>query len=298
MELKEIREQITQKFMAESAVRKLYGFGVGVKFDDYFPEVSVERVLVNAFSFGVWILNQLFEAHRTDIRDYVSRMKPHHLRWYVSKAKMYQHAFKLPTDSNGYVCSDVYADSTSEMALAAQIVKYAVAHELVLDGNILVRIKAAKYTSNSNKQPTRLSDSELAGLKSYFSQVKDAGVPLAIISNEADKVTLEVVVHYDPMILTLDGNKLKNSNDVDVIRNAVLAVAESLPFNGDLKKSALIDAINAIDGVEVADVTNMQIRAYNSEYSQVVGYCTPESGYFELEALTLTAKPYTNGSEI
>lgn len=292
----EYKELIGAEFMASAAAKKLYKYPDGTKFSEYFPPVSVEGVMVYVFAFGMWVISTLYDKHRADVLADLAALKPHNLLWYVTKAKAYQHGQELPKDESGQPVSDVYATINEKQ----RIVKYAVAQEF----NNTVLLKVAKYTNASNVTPQKLSDNELAGLKRYFSQIKDAGVPLAVISNDPDKMAVEVTIYYNPMLLFPDvdgkGNitALKNSDGVDVIKTAIQKVIENLPFNGDCKTSDILDAIKKIDGVDVADITAVQVLAGVASYKPVVGYCTPESGYFKLDRLTLTAKPYSYGNEI
>lgn len=282
--------------MANPAAQELYGFAPGTKFSDYFPTVSIEGIFVYVFAFGLWVVNSLFSRHRADVLELLASQKPHTAQWYANKAKAYQHGYELPKNENGQEIYDHY-ETIDE---SAQIVKYAVAKEV---GSALV-IKVAKYISSTDHKPQKLAAAELMGVKRYFSQIKDCGVQLAVISNDPDYMSVEVVVYYNPMLLFPDVDEngeitaLRNSDGVDIFRKNIQQVIENLPFNGDLRKSAIESAIEDIAGADVVDVTAVYTKTAESEYAEVVGYTTPGSGYFELDNLILTAKPYSYGNEI
>jgi len=294
--VKDFKDQIGAQFMASAGARKHYDFPDGATFDSYFPTVSVESILLYVFAFGMWVLASLFDQFTAEVQALLTELKPHTLRWYVTKAKAYQHCCQLPKDETGQTVSDVY----DVIEPKAQVVKYAVAQET----GGLILIKVAKYSTATDPTPQKLTDNELAGLKGYFSQIKDAGVPVAIISNNPDRMTIDVAIFYNPMLLFPDVDSatgkvtaLKNGDGVDVVRAAIEQVIENLPFNGDCKTSDILDAIKAVPGVDVADITSVATRGDNGNYTKVVGYSTPQSGYFKLEKLTI-ASPYSNGNEI
>jgi len=282
--VKDYKDQITAEFMANQDVQKHYGFGENDTFDSRFSAASIESILFYAFAFGMWVIATLFDKHRTEVLEDLKTLKPHTLFWYVTKARVYQHGHELPKDQHGQVVSDVYA----EVDEAAQIVRFAVAREL---GDI-VMVKVAKHTSEDNRTPQRLDAEELSGLRRYFSQVKDAGVRVSIVSNDADLMAVDVVIYYNPIVLSFADGVLIDSEDNDVVRNAIEQVVENLPFNGDCRTSDILNAIKVVPGVDVVEINKVQVWTGEQERQTVVGFTTPKSGYFKLKELTIAARPY------
>ncbi len=181
----------------------------------------------------------------------------------------------------------------------ARVVKYAVATE----DNTQVFIKVA--ARGNNGQPTPLQNDDLAGLKGYLSQIKDAGVAIKVLNEPADNMRVELVVLYDPAILTAQptGNGRPDADGYtairllrdgkDVITEAVSGVISKLPFNGEYRNSDLMAALQSIEGVRVADIVKVEAAAGGSEaYSRVVGYRRPYSGYYALQNLTVRGRAY------
>ena len=289
--IEEYKAQIVERFMTMSSVRELYGLKGSEKFDERFPAVSVEGIFIYLWAFGAWVIATLFDRHRQEVDERLAALKPHTLRWYVTKAKAYQHGDELPQDGNGQPNSDKYAriDETK------QLIRYAVAQEV----NNTVLLKVAKYTSKDNKTPTKLSDEEITGFKYYLSQIKDAGVPVAVVSNAPDDMVVSLKIAYNPMTLTLQNGVLLDTDGNNVVRNAIVQVIENLPFNGDCRNSDILNAVLAIQGIDVADIKSVQVKAAGTTVlAKVIGYCTPESGYFRLATLIIDAAPYSYGNEI
>lgn len=292
--ISQIKEQIAAAFMADPAVRKLYDLQGTETFSDVFPSVSVEGVLLYVFACGMWVIETLFDRHRAEVDDALANRMPHTLQWYIHKAKAFQIDDSLPTDGSGQIVSDVYARITPKK----QIVRYAVAQE---DAGTLL-LKLAKYRSADDPRPEALQEREIDAVRRYFSQIKDAGVPLSIVSNRPDLMALNLTIHYNPMILHPDTKNGEEdlydaSGGKGLVRAAVERVIENLPFNGTCRKSDLMAAIYAIDGVDVVDVTRMRVAPPKTTdaipaYVPVTGYCVPGSGYFRLEQLAIILKPY------
>lgn len=54
--LSTFRNKVAKQFMADSAVRKLYGINQdNASFDNYFSKVSVEGILVYMWAFVAWV---------------------------------------------------------------------------------------------------------------------------------------------------------------------------------------------------------------------------------------------------
>lgn len=299
--ISQIKEQITTAFMADDAVRKLYDLKGTEQFSEVFPTVSVESVLLYVFAFGMWVIENLFDRHRAAMDDALAKLKPHTLQWYINKAKAFQIDDSLPTDEHGQVVSDVYA----QIIPKKQIVRYAVAHE----NSGIIQLKLAKYRRADDPRPQALQSREIEAVRHYFMQIKDAGVPLSIISNAPDMMKLEMTVFYNPMVLHEDERGFERdlydaSDGKGLVRTAVEQVIENLPFNGTCRKSDLIAAVGRIEGVEVVDITRMRAAPAriasdpHGIYTDVTGFWVPESGYIRLEELIINLRPYYYGSRI
>lgn len=287
--------------MADEGVRKLYGFNGTETFDKTFPRVSIESVLLYVFAYGMWIIENLFDRHRAQVDQAINNLKPHTLRWYVNKAMAFQIDDQLPTDRTGQTASDVYATINPKK----QIVRYAVAD----DKSGVILLKLAKYRTMDDHRPMPLQEREVEALRHYFAQIKDAGVPISITSPFPDLMKLEATIYYNPMVLHSDvKNKEEDlynaTSSRGLVRKAIEEVIENLTFNGTCKKSDLLKAIYAIEGVDVTDITSLYTAEAPAssdealELTEVTGYCTPKSGYFRLNELLLTLKPYEYGSPV
>lgn len=298
--ISEIKAQICETFISQDAIRAGYGLKDKQSFDKVFSPVSLESLMFYVVASCIWLLEKLFDRHGEEVDARIEVLRPHTLRWYATKAKEYMRGKDLIM-SDGVVVADRYDTSgmMDQDIEKARVVKYAVATE----DNTQVYIKVA--TRGNNDQPKPLKADDLIGLKSYLAQIKDAGVSVKVLNEPADNMRVELVIIYDPAILTaqpVDGATENDDGYVtvsllhdgeDVITGAVSRVISELPFNGEYRNSDLMAAIQSIDGVKVADIIKVEAAAGGSDaYSQIIGYRRPYSGYFALENLTVKARAY------
>ena len=296
--ISEIKAHICETFLAQDAIRNGYGLSPGQSFDKVFSPVSLESLMFYVVASCIWLLEKFFDRHREEVDTRIEALRPHTLRWYATKAKEYMRGKDLIRE-DGVVVADYYdtTDMTDEAIEKARVVKYAVATE----NDTQVYIKVA--TRGINGRPRQLEAEDLAGLKGYLAQIKDAGVAVKVLNEPADNMRVELMVLYDPAIFMVqnegeaddDGYTALSlmQDNKNVIEEAVSRVISELPFNGEYRNSDLLAAVQAIEGIKVADIIKVEAAAGGSEaYSQVIGYRRPYSGYYALQNLTVKGRPY------
>lgn len=270
--IKEIKDSMTGTFVNESAVVTAYGLNTKKTFDQQFSSVSIESILFYCFAFAVWTLETLFDKHKAEVEAKIEQLEPHTLRWYVNKAKAFMYGYKLVQDTDYYDTSNM---SETDIE-AARRVKYAVATE----SNTVVYLKVAGQ--NDKQQPCLLNRSELDALTAYMNTIKDAGVAIKLINEEADRIKIHLKVYYDATVLDAEG---VNADGNKPVEDAVRSVITNLPFNGVYRNTDLLAAITKLPGVEVADIVEVKTKVNNAaEYTKVVGFDKPYSGYYSLPA--------------
>lgn len=263
---------MTGTFVNESAVVTAYGLNTKKTFDQQFSSVSIESILFYCFAFAVWTLETLFDKHKAEVEAKIEQLEPHTLRWYVNKAKAFMYGYKLVQDTDYYDTSNM---SETDIE-AARRVKYAVATE----SNTVVYLKVAGQ--NDKQQPCLLNRSELDALTAYMNTIKDAGVAIKLINEEADRIKIHLKVYYDATVLDAEG---VNADGNKPVEDAVRSVITNLPFNGVYRNTDLLAAITKLPGVEVADIVEVTTKVNNAaEYTKVVGFDKPYSGYYSLPA--------------
>lgn len=279
--IEEIKADMTANFVRQRAVRSAYGLDGQKTFDQQFSRVSIESILFYVFAAALWTLEKLFDLHTSEVEERIEQLEPHTLRWYVNKTKAFMYGHKLVADSDYYDTSNI-SDTDIE---AAKVVKYAVATE----SNTVVYIKVA---GEKDGKPCLLTDSQNAALNSYMNTIKDAGVSVQIRNEQADLMRISLVVYYDPTLLSADGTS--QSSGGKPVDETVKSVITNLPFNGVYRNTDLLAALQALPGVEVVDISEVQVKTRNAEeWTDVVGFNRPYSGYYEIESLNVEYKQYS-----
>ncbi len=273
---------MTANFVKQRAVISAYGLDGKKTFDQQFSRVSIESILFYVFATALWTLEKLFDLHVAEVEQRIEQLEPHTLRWYVNKTKAFMYGYKLVTDCDYYDTASL-SDTDIE---AAKVVKYAVASE----SNTVVYIKVA---GEKEGKPSLLTDSQLSALNSYINTIKDAGVSVQIRNEQADLMSISLVVYYNPTLMADDGTSLQSDGSKPV-DDTVKSVITNLPFNGIYRNTDLLAALQSLPGVEVVDIADVKVKARNSEeWADVVGFNRPYSGYYEIESLNVEYKEYS-----
>ena len=278
--LKEIKDAMTATFCQERAVVEKYGLNPKKSFDQQFSSASIENILFYCFAFAIWTLEVLFDKHRTEVERRIEQLEPHTLRWYVNKAKTFMYGYQLVKDADYYDITELSETDIDK----ARVVKYAVASE----SNTVVYLKVA--ARGEDGQPAKLNASQFASLTSYMNSVKDAGVAIKLVNENADNIRINMVVYYDPTVMNSDGAV---SDGTQPVLEAVKTVITNLPFNGVFRKSDLLAAVIDVPGVEVADIVSVKVKTANAaDFADVMGYDKPYSGYYAIDSLNVSYRSY------
>ncbi|WP_108821040.1 hypothetical protein [Dysgonomonas sp. Marseille-P4361] len=273
MTIAEIKKQITDAFMANETIKERYDLQPGKSFEEQFSTVSLENIFFFCVATAISLVYKVFDQFKIDILSILKNNKAHTPNWYATRAKEFQFGHELISESDQYDNSAL----TTEQIEAARVVKFAAAIE-ASDQSILY-LKVA--TDNGGiKQP--IKSAELVALTAYMGRVKDAGVRISIINSPADDLRLEMDIYYNPLILDSEGKRLDGSGDTPV-QDAIRNYISNLAFNGFYYNQSLVDKLQVVDGVEIAEL----IQA-SSRYGTLVNFrpinarSIPYAGYYQI----------------
>lgn len=233
---------------------------------------------------GMWTLEKLFDSHKAEVLDIISRMKPHSLKWYAEKATAYQHGYDLVPDAD-YYDNSLLSDEDIENS---KLVDYAA----VVNADTGLRIKVA---TDNGTDLEALTLGELAAFREYMSRIKDAGVNLIVTSNAPDDLKLSLEVFYNPLILDAAGERL-DGGGATTVQSAIKNYLKNLPFNGVFVLAYLVDQLQAVDGVVVPHIVSASARYGALPFSSFAVQYQPDAGYLRLASdadLTIVWTPKT-----
>ncbi len=273
----EWKRKITSEWMSLSSTQKAYpDIDPTQEFEEQFSKISVESLLFYAIAYCMMVLEKIFNDRTAELEAKFASLRPHTIGWYVAKIKAFQYNVTLPLDT------DVYPNADEEK----QIVKYC--SVTATRGVLNVKIAGG----DTSGRPVRLKDDSLEypqALKmitAYINRVKDAGVHFILSSSEADKFSCQLLVHYDPL----------HNIAVQTIKDSVTKYLSSMPFDGVYSNMALIDALQAVEGVKVAEVISSQASYGGNSPVNIVSLYRPDAGYMELDdaKTQITLESYTS----
>lgn len=273
MTIAEIKKTMTDMFIQNDDVKSKYGLKDGLSFEDQFSVVSIESILFFVVASCMWVNQQLFGQHKIDVQQLLNEQRVHTGNWYAHMAKQFQFGQDLVQETDRYDNTGL----TSEEIESKRVVKYSAAVESV-DKSILY----LKIATDSSGVREPLPNNQLTAFKAYINRVQDAGVRIEVINNQADEMRLKIDIYYDSLILDYDGKQLDGDNDTPV-QTAIRDYLNNLPFNGTYTNQGLIDVIQRIDGVEVAELKSASSRyGYYTDYTEIDAREIPNAGYYKI----------------
>jgi len=269
MTIQEIKNQITQEWMSDPTIRVTYQLDPNKTFEEQFSKVSLESIIFYIQAFGIYLFNQVLASDKSYMENIIKEMKPHGIRWYINKVKAFQLGDSLAVDS------DVYADIDE----SKHVVKYCNIVEKY--GYLIIKI-----AGESNGLPAKLNDTVVAGVTSYINKVKDAGVHFELICRDADLYKANIRIHYDALFLSSSGARI-DGTDSEPVKKAVENYIKSMPFDSRYTNMGLIDALQKVEGVIVADVVKAEAQYGSNPWVEISSIYNPDAGYMKLEELNI-----------
>lgn len=274
----DIKKLMTDPYITNEMVKQLYGLKDGLTFEDQFSAVSLENIIFDDVATALWVNQQLFEQHKIDISAILNEQMSGTANWYAWKAKQFQFGQELVFETDYYDNTGL----TSEQISSRQVVKYAAAVES-LDKSILY-LKIATE-SNGNRQP--LSTAQLTAFKNYLNAYQYAGVRIVVINDQPDHMKLTIDIYYDPQVLDETGKRLDGNANTPV-QDAIRNYLKNLPFNGMYTNQALVDTLQVLDGVDVAEIKFAASRygAY-TQFTEINAREIAHAGYYQISDANL-----------
>lgn len=281
--LDEIYNQITGSFMESEHVQDLYKLDGVQSFKSVFSKASIEGIIFYIMAFALWVHEKIIDTYKTDMETFVRNMKPHTTLWYKSVAL--QFLYNIPFDDKESVF--LTEGKTDKEIEDAQIIKYASAVDY--ENSVTVKVCTEK---DGTRCP--LSKEEQTAFQGYISRIKDAGIRVRIVNENPDVLSGQITVYYDSI---MDVDKLKKE-----CYEAIKDYIQNLPFDGMYSNMALVDRLQAVSGVTVAEVKKMYSKpctladTANSADTLIDTVCRPHSGYYKIAGLEnlikVEMKPY------
>lgn len=279
MTIAEFKTLMTDSYIRNDTVKQLYELSSDLTFEDQFSAVSLENIIFTDVATGMYVMQQLFDQFKIDISGILNAQLSGTVNWYAYKAKLFQYGMTVVLETDYYDNTGL----TSEQIDVMRVVKYAAAVESK-DKSILF-VKIATDDGNGIRQP--LSSVQLTAFKQYLNDVQYAGVRIIVINDPADEMKLQIDIYYDPLVLDETGIRLDGTSNTPV-QDAIRNYLANLPFNGTYTNQGLVDTLQLIDGVRIAEIKSAASRygAY-TEFTEINAREIAHAGYYQISDANL-----------
>lgn len=272
----EIKNEMSEAFMANGDLAKAYGFSRGTAWNSVFSSVSIENLLLYVVAVAIYVLEGLMDVHRQEVEEEIAQMGAHSPKWYRDRALSFLKGVALMPDTDKY---DTTGMSEGDIE-AAQVVKYAAATE-----NLESSLLTIKVASESGGKLCPLDEETGTQLHAYLAEIKDAGVRINLVNTHADQYSCTVDVYY---------NALLTAGSVQAAcQKAVERYIGNLPFNGEYTNMDLVDALQAVNGVMVVEFKAASVVVSGESTQRMIdARYRPVAGYMSADVLTFNMKVY------
>lgn len=254
--ISEIKQTMTDAFMADETLREKYGLSVGDTFGGSFSSVSLESILLYIVATCCHVLEVVFDQMKTDVDAKVRGAVVASVPWYYKVARAFQYGDALVFDE----ATQQFVYPTQDES--KQLVKYVA----VRDRGTSIQVLAS---GEKNSSPAVLPDDVLTAFKQYLNRVKIAGVVIAVRSLPADSVSLSATVSIDPLIINQQGMRI--SDGTYVVEGAINKYLANIVYGGTFNKTKLVDAIQAVEGVTDVELGVCRYSTDGTTYKEMTG---------------------------
>ena len=269
--LKEITDELKAQFMANEALAAIYGIGPGEKFGDHFGKASIEGLLIYIAAYCTYTLEYMMGKVQAEVEDMVDRLSPGRPGWYARKLREYLSGVEWDPGTGEFILDGDPGDDQLERL---RIIKHAVAEDSATGQLVL------KIAGEQNGERCPLSQEQESQIDAYIQRIKYAGVSTRLINAQGDTFNCIISIYYDPLLAREGVEHDCQAAIKDYLRN--------LPFNGEYSNMALIDALQKVRGVQIAE---MQRSSYiidgHDEEIAIDARVQPYAGYFSPGQITL-----------
>lgn len=164
-------------------------------------------------------------------------------QWLALKAKEYQYGYDLTLDANGTKYGYTVVDEASQIIDAVSVSE---------DSGSTVYLKVAT-TNATTSELQALTSTQKTAFSKYITKIKFAGMKVSIVSLAADQLVMSgCTVYYDSIY---DPTEIKTA-----VEEALTNYTKSIPFDGKIKTSTVVDIIQGVTGINDVELTHLAIK--------------------------------------
>lgn len=189
------------------------------------------------------IFEQLQDIFKTELETIASTAAPSTPQWTRNKVLKYQKGDVAQLNTTTYVIEYPTINTANQILTRCAV---------ITAPNRTVLIKVAK-----GNPPTPVSVGELAELQSYVETFNPAGIAFTLINDNSDKMEVAAKIYYNGQY-----SAVISTNVVAALNNYMA----NLPFNGVISTQAVVDAMQAVEGVISVSLARILVRKHSVAY--------------------------------
>lgn len=260
--IRDIADGMKAGFVRSEALRTAFGLtgydpdgdaaAQAAYYDRNFSAVSVETCILYVVAACAAFVENLFDWFTADVDERVNEDRYGRKGWYEKTAKAFQYRDGNGTDYQLDIDTGEYAMTDEE----ARIVRHASA---VSGNGFGVTLKVAKGETGALSP---LDADELAAFTSYINRLKPAGVPVTVVSRNADRLAVKMTVYYDPIIFT-------EATALQKTKETMAAYLQGIEFNGEFVTMEMVDRLQAVSGLDIIEIHEARVEHEGYPYEEI-----------------------------
>jgi hypothetical protein len=193
------------------------------------------------------IFEQLQDLFKSDLEAIASTAAPSTPQWTRNKVLKFQTGDVAELNTSTFVIEYPTVNTANQILTRCAV---------ITAPNRTVLIKVAK-----NDPPVPVSSGELAELQSYVETFNPAGIAFSIINENSDKMAVEATIYYNGQYSAVI------QTNVEAALNNYMA---NLPFNGVITTQAVVDAMQAVEGVTNVSLSRIRVRRNTISFANAI----------------------------
>ena len=236
--------------------------------------VSAWGYIKQTLAFAIRSLEELFDHHQQEIKHLIENQQIGSLQWYKTQALKWQKGDKLSLRDH----RPAYLKDNP----GARLITHAAVEEGTGNdkGSVLIKVVKAKTGASADAPYTPLSEEERSAFQGYLNAITFAGIRLTASTGEAVAIQVAAKIQVDAQLMNADGTAVGSTDKP--VEQAIKAYLRDLPFNGIIRKTALVDAIQAVPGVLDVLITSLKhpndagddVEAFVATHQPASGHAT------------------------
>lgn len=210
------------------------------------------------------IFEQLQDLFKTDLEAIASTAAPSTPQWTRNKVLKYQKGDVAQLNTTTFTVEYPTINTANQILTRCAV---------ITAPNRTVLIKVAK-----SDPPVPVSVGELAELQSYIETFNPAGIAFTLINENSDKMEVAATIYYNGQY-----SAVISTNVVAALNNYMA----TLPFNGVISTQAVVDAIQAVEGVNSVSLTRILVRKHTVSYGAGVTLYNLSTGVDSVQYQTI-----------